>query len=139
MVGYKYSEIEIGLKAEIKRTITGKDIMRFAEVSGDRNPVHLDEEYAKKTFFKGRIAHGMLSAAFISAVLANKLPGPGSIYLKQELSFIKPIRIGDTITIAVEVINKDDEKERVILRTFCSNQNNELVVDGEATVMPMKV
>lgn len=139
MAGYKYSEIEIGQKAEIERTITDKDIMRFAEVSGDRNPVHLDEEYAKKTFFKGRIAHGMLSAAFISAVLANELPGPGSIYLKQQLNFIKPIRIGDNITIAVEVINKDDEKERVILRTFCTNQNKELVVEGEATVIPMKV
>jgi len=139
MVGYKYSEIEIGQKAEMERMITGKDILRFAEVSGDRNPVHLDEDYAKKTFFKGRIAHGMLSAAFISAVLANKLPGPGSIYLKQELSFIKPIRIGDTITVAVKVIYKDDERERVILRTFCTNQNNELVVDGEATVKPMKV
>lgn len=139
MAGYKYSEIEIGQKAEIERKITDKDIMRFAEVSGDRNPVHLDEEYAKKTFFKGRIAHGMLSAAFISAVLANELPGPGSIYLKQQLNFIKPIRIGDNITIAVEVINKDDEKERVILRTFCTNQNKELVVEGEATVIPMKV
>ncbi|MFX1516500.1 MAG: MaoC family dehydratase [Promethearchaeota archaeon] len=139
MVGFKYSEIHIGQQAQNERTITDDDIKRFAEVSGDKNPIHLNEEYAKKTFFKGRIAHGILPASFISAVLANQLPGPGSIYLRQELSFIKPIRIGDTITIVVEVINKDDEQERIILRTFCTNQHNELVVDGKATVMPMKV
>jgi len=115
------------------------DIKKFAEVSGDRNPIHLDEEFAKKTFFQGRIAHGMLSAAFISTVLASKLPGPGSIYLKQEIIFKRPIRIGDAITVAVEVIDKDDEKESVILKTTCINQDNELVVDGKATVMPMKL
>ncbi len=135
---FSFSEIKIGQRAEIKRTVTDDDIKKFAEVSGDRNPIHLDEKYAKKTFFQGRIAHGMLSAAFISAVLANKLPGPGSIYLKQKLSFFKPIRIGDTIIVAVEVIKKDDVKERIILKTTCTNQNNELLVDGEATVMPMK-
>lgn len=138
MVMFSFSEIKIGQRAEIKRTVTDDDIKKFAEVSGDRNPIHLDEKYAKKTFFQGRIAHGMLSAAFISAVLANKLPGPGSIYLKQKLSFFKPIRIGDTIIVAVEVIKKDDVKERIILKTTCTNQNNELLVDGEATVMPMK-
>lgn len=135
---FSFSEIKIGQRAEIKRTVTDDDIKKFAEVSGDRNPIHLDEKYAKKTFFQGRIAHGMLSAAFISAVLANKLPGPGSIYLKQKLSFFKPIRIGDTIIVAVEVIKKDDVKERIILKTTCTNQNNELLVDGEATVIPMK-
>ncbi|MHA2203305.1 MAG: MaoC family dehydratase [Candidatus Hodarchaeales archaeon] len=138
MVMFSYSEIKIGQRAEIKRTVTDEDIKKFAEVSGDRNPIHLDENYAKKTFFQGRVAHGMLSAAFISAVLANKLPGPGSIYLKQKLSFFKPIRIGDTIIVAVEVIKKDGVKERIILKTTCTNQNNELVVGGEATVMPMK-
>ncbi|UCG03177.1 MAG: MaoC family dehydratase [Candidatus Heimdallarchaeota archaeon] len=138
MVVFSYSEIKVGQKASIKRTIRDIDIKKFAEISGDRNPIHLDEEYAKKTFFQGRIAHGMLSAALISAVLANELPGPGSIYLKQELTFIKPIRIGDTILVTVEVINKDDEKERVVLRTYCTNQHNELVVDGKATVMPMR-
>lgn len=138
MIGLSYSKIKVGQKAELKRTVTDEVIKKFAEVSGDRNPIHLDEEYAKKTFFQGRIAHGMLSAAFISAVLANKLPGSGSIYLKQDLSFIKPIRIGDTIIVAVEVIKKDDEKKRIILKTTCINQHNELVVDGKATVMPMK-
>ena len=138
MVAFSYSEIEIGQKAELERTITDEDIKKYAEVSGDRNPIHLDEEYAKKTFFKGRIAHGMFSAALISAVLANQLPGPGSIYLKQEISFIKPIRIGDTIKVIVEVIEKDDKKERVILRTSCTNQHSKIVVDGKATVMPMR-
>ncbi|MFW9904093.1 MAG: MaoC family dehydratase [Candidatus Thorarchaeota archaeon] len=135
MVAFSFSEIKIGQKAEIKRIISDEDIRKFAEISGDRNPIHLDEEFAKKTFFQGRIAHGMFSAALISAVLANKLPGPGSIYLKQEIRFIKPIRIGDTILVTVEVIKKEDEKERVILRTSCINQHTELVVDGEATVM----
>lgn len=139
MVNLSYSEIQIGQKAELVRTVTEDDIKKFADVSGDRNPIHLDEEFAKKTFFQGRIAHGMLSVAFISTVLASKLPGPGSIYLKQEIIFKKPVRIGDTITVAVEVIDKDDEKERVILKTTCINQDNELVVDGKATVMPMKL
>ncbi len=139
MVGLSYSNIKIGQKAELKRTVTEEDIEKFADVSGDRNPIHLDEEFAKKTIFQGRIAHGMLSAAFISTVLASKLPGPGSIYLKQELIFKKPIRIGDTIIITVEVIDKDDEKERITLRTTCTNQHNEMVVDGKALVMPMKM
>ena len=139
MVGLSYSNIKIGQKAELKRTVTEEDIEKFADVSGDRNPIHLDEEFAKKTIFQGRIAHGMLSAAFISTVLASKLPGPGSIYLKQELIFKKPIRIGDTIIITVEVIDKDDEKERITLKTTCTNQNNEMVVDGKALVMPMKM
>ncbi|MFX1284261.1 MAG: MaoC family dehydratase [Promethearchaeota archaeon] len=139
MVNLSYSEIKIGQKAELVRTVTEDDIRKFADVSGDRNPIHLDEEFAKRTFFHGRVAHGMLSAAFISTVLASKLPGPGSIYLKQEIIFKKPVRIGDTITVAVEVIDKDDEKERVILKTTCINQDNELVVDGKATVLPMKL
>ncbi|MHA2248088.1 MAG: MaoC family dehydratase [Candidatus Hodarchaeales archaeon] len=139
MSSLNYSEIEIGQKAELKRTVTEEDIEKFADVSGDRNPIHLDEEFAKKTIFQGRIAHGMLSGAFISTVLASKLPGPGSIYLKQELIFKKPIRIGDTIIIKVEVIDKDDEKERITLKTTCTNQNNEMVVDGKALVMPMKM
>ena len=139
MVGLSYSNIKIGQKAELKRTVTEEDIEKFADVSGDRNPIHLDEEFAKKTIFQGRIAHGMLSAAFISTVLASKLPEPGSIYLKQELIFKKPIRIGDTIIITVEVIDKDDEKERITLKTTCINQHNEMVVDGKALVMPMKM
>lgn len=113
--------------------------MKFAEVSGDRNPIHLDEKFAQKTFFKGRVAHGMLSASFISTVLAQELPGPGSIYLKQEVIFKKPVRISDTITAKVEIVDKDDEKEHIILKTTCINQHNEMVVDGKAVVMPMRM
>ena len=131
----KYNEIKIGQKAEYIRIISEEDITRFAEVSGDHNPVHLDEEYAKQTIFKGRIAHGMLSASFISTTLAEKLPGPGTIYLKQELVFIKPVRIGDEITTQVEVISKNDEKKRVILKTTCINQDKSVVLSGEALVM----
>ncbi len=134
----QYSDLKIGQTAEYKRTITEKDIEKFADVSGDHNPIHLDENYATKTFFKGRIAHGMLSVSFISTVLAQELPGPGSIYLKQEIDFRKPVRIGDTITAKVKIIYKDDEKERITLRTTCVNQHNELVVDGKALVMLMK-
>ncbi len=135
----KYSELNIGQTAEYKRTITEADIENFAKVSGDHNPIHLDEEFAKKTIFKSRIAHGMLSVSFISTVLAQELPGPGSIYLKQEIMFKRPVRIGDTITAKVKIIDKNDEKERITLRTTCTNQNEELVVDGKAIVMPMKM
>lgn len=139
MTIFQYSDLKIGQNAEYKRTITEEDIEKFAEVSGDHNPIHLDESYATKTFFKGRIAHGMLSVSFISTVLAQELPGPGSIYLKQDIDFRKPVRIGDTITARVEIIYKDDEKERITLRTTCVNQHDEIVVDGKAVVMPMKL
>ncbi len=131
----KYGEIKIGQKAKYIRKITEEDIDKFAEVSGDHNPVHLDEEYAKQTIFKGRIAHGMLSASFISTVLADKLPGPGTIYLRQELAFKKPVRIGDEITTQVEVLSKDDEKKRISLKTTCLNQENSIVISGEALIM----
>ncbi len=131
----KYDEIKIGQKAEYIRVITEEDIEKFADVSGDHNPVHLDEEYAKQTIFKGRIAHGMLSASFISTTLAKKLPGPGTIYVKQELIFHKPVRIGDEITTQVEVITKSDEKKRVTLKTSCFNQNQSVVLSGEALIM----
>jgi 3-hydroxybutyryl-CoA dehydratase len=130
-----YNEIKIGLTAEYKKIITEEDIEKFSEVSGDYNPVHMDEEYANQTIFQGRIAHGMLSASFISTVLASKLPGPGTIYLKQNLVFRNPVRIGDQITTRVEVISKNDEKKRIRLKTTCINQEEEIVIDGEALVM----
>ncbi|MHA1331537.1 MAG: MaoC family dehydratase [Candidatus Hodarchaeales archaeon] len=125
----------MGQTAEYNRTITEEDIVKFAEVSGDHNPVHMDEDYAKKTIFKGRIAHGMLSASFISTVLASKLPGPGTIYLKQELQFTRPVRIGDTITTKVEVLSKDSDKNHIELRTYCLNQKGKMVIEGKALVM----
>src|SRR5712691_3698784 len=118
---------QIGARAEYTRTVTDEDIVRFAEVSGDHNPVHLNEEYAATTPFGGRIAHGMLSAAFISTVLGNELPGPGTIYLGQTLKFLAPVRIGDTITASVEVIAVREEKRIVTLRTECTNQDGVVV------------
>ncbi|MHA2053961.1 MAG: MaoC family dehydratase [Candidatus Hodarchaeales archaeon] len=131
----KYEEIQVGQVAKYKRLITGEDISAFAAVSGDENPIHMDEEFAKTTMFKGRIAHGILSVSFISTTLANKLPGPGSIYLKQEVTFLKPVRIGDTITTVVEVLDKKNEKKHIRLKTTCMNQNEDIVVDGEALVL----
>ena len=129
-----FDAIEVGQKAEYSRTVTEHDIIRFAEITGDNNPVHTDESYAKNSIFKGRIAHGFLSASFISTVLASKLPGPGTIYLKQDLDFKRPVRIGDEITAQVEVVAKEDKSKKITLRTICFNQKNTVVVDGQALV-----
>ena len=134
-----YSEIKIGESAKLERTITEEDILKFAELSGDYNPIHMDEKFAQQTIFKGRIAHGALTTAFVSALLARDLPGPGTIYIFQQLSFRKPVRIADSITTKVEVTKKNDGKEHITLRTTCTNQEGELVLDGEAVVMLMKL
>lgn len=123
-----------GTQAERSRTVTRDDIARFAEVSGDRNPVHLDETFAQTTPFGGTIAQGMLTASLISAVLGNDLPGPGAIYLKQTLSFLKPVYPGDTIIARVEVTELRAEKRLAVLRTEAVNQHGERVVTGEAVV-----
>jgi len=138
MTGKTIDEIKIGDAAEFAKTVTESDIYTYAGLSGDFNPAHVNEAYAKNTFFETRIAHGMLSAGFISAILGTQLPGPGAIYLKQELKFMAPVKIGDTITAKAEVIEINQEKNRIKLKTTCSNQNNELVIDGEAVVMPPK-
>ena len=111
----------------------------YAVVTGDLNPAHTDEEYAKKTFFKTRIAQGMLLAGFISAVVGNKLPGPGTIYVKQELNFLAPVRIGDTIIARAEVTKIIPEQNRVRLKTICINHEGATVLDGEAMVSPPKL
>jgi len=130
-----YEDIKIGDNASFSKTITEYDIYAFAGVTGDLNPAHIDEEYSKKTMFKGRIAHGMLSVGFISAVLANRLPGPGTIYLSQNVKFKAPVRIGDTVTATCTVKDKDDEKRRITLETTVANQNGVAVIDGTAVVM----
>lgn len=127
-------ELEVGRAAERTRTVTPADIAAFAEVSGDRNPVHLDEAFAAGTPFKGVIAHGMLSAAWISAMLAGELPGPGSVYLSQSLSFRRPVRPGDEVVTRVEVTAIDREKGRVTLATTASVAGK-TVVEGEAVVL----
>lgn len=137
MRGKSINEIKVGDSAEFAKTISETDIYMFAGVTGDFNPAHINEAYAQNTFFKTRIAHGMLPAGFISAVLGTQLPGPGTIYLRQELSFMAPVRIGDTITTRVEVIELM-EKKRVKLKTTCTNQEGTVVLDGEAIVSPPK-
>lgn len=139
MIGKTINELNIGEVAEFAKTISESDIYLYAGVTGDFNPAHVNEVYAKNTFFKTRIAHGMLSAGLISAAIANKLPGPGTIYLKQELNFLAPVRIGDTITARVEVIGLIVDKNRVKLKTTCFNQENVRVLDGEALVSPPRL
>ena len=128
----------IGTKASLSRTITEDDILLFALVSGDHNPIHLDAEYAERSFFGKRIAHGFLIGSLISAVLGNELPGPGSIYLGQTLKFLAPIHIGDTVTVTVKVVEVREDKRIVTLHTECSNQHGTLVLSGEAVVKYMR-
>lgn len=130
-----FEELEVGQSAEFTKTISSEDVARFAEITGDFNPVHLDEAAAAKSRFGGRIAHGVLTAGLISAALAGKLPGPGSIYLSQTLRFKAPVRIGDTVTARVEITELIVPKRRVKLSTVCKNQKGDVVVDGEATVL----
>lgn len=130
--------ISIGDSASVSKTVTETDVYLFAGITGDLNPAHTNEVAASQTMFGGRIAHGMLSAGFISAVLGMQLPGPGTIYLGQELKFTKPVRIGDTVTATCTVVEKDDAKNRLKLETVCTNQNGDVVVKGMATVMPPK-
>jgi 3-hydroxybutyryl-CoA dehydratase len=134
----RYEDIKMGQYAEIVHTVTVEDIEMFGKMSGDYNPLHFNEVWAKTTMFKGRIAHGLLTAAFVSTAIGMKLPGPGTIYLGQSMKFRKPVRIGDTITARVEVASKNDEKERITLKTTCVNQDNEVVLDGEAIVTVMR-
>jgi 3-hydroxybutyryl-CoA dehydratase len=138
MIGKTIAQIKVGDSAEFGKTISESDIYMYAGITGDFNPAHINEAYAQKTFFKTRIAHGMLTAGFISAILANQLPGPGTIYIKQELKFLAPVRIGDTITAKVEVIEVITEKNRLRLKTTCTNQEGTQVLDGEALVSPPK-
>ncbi|NLC08400.1 MAG: MaoC family dehydratase [Gammaproteobacteria bacterium] len=129
-----YDQLEVGQRATVERTITEHDLLMFAAVSGDRNPVHLDETFAATSVFKERIAHGMLSGALISAAIALELPGPGSIYLGQQLSFTRPVKLGDQLSIELEVLEKLP-KNRVRIATNVLNQAGKTVVQGEALVL----
>jgi 3-hydroxybutyryl-CoA dehydratase len=132
------AEIQLGDAAEFSKTVSEADIYLYAGITGDFNPAHINEAYAGKTFFKTRIAHGMLTAGFISTILGTLLPGPGTIYLRQELRFMAPVRIGDTITARAEVTARVEEKNRITLKTTCTNQEGTIVLDGEAMVSPPK-
>jgi 3-hydroxybutyryl-CoA dehydratase len=138
MIGKKMGEIKIGDMDSFEKTISETDIYLFAGITGDLNPAHINQVEAEKTVFKGRIAHGMLVSSLISTVLGMYLPGPGTIYLGQELKFLAPVRVGDTIKAQAEVIEKIEEKNRIKLKTTCYNQEGKVVVDGIATVMPPK-
>ena len=138
MIGKTFDQLTIGDSDQFSKTVTDTDIYLFAGVTGDFNPAHIDEAYAQGTFFKTRIAHGMLSAGFISAVIGTRLPGPGTVYMRQTLDFLAPVRIGDTVTATVEVIEKMEDKKRVRLRTTCITQEGTRGVDGEALVNPQR-
>jgi acyl dehydratase len=128
-------KLKHGDTASFSKKITDTDIQQFADVSGDRNPLHLDDEFAKQTRFGRRIAHGMLGASLISAVLANELPGQGSIYLGQTLKFVAPVFPDDTLTAKVTVVSIREDKPIVKLETICTNQHGETIIRGEATVL----
>ena len=131
-------EMKIGDHASVTKTVSETDVYLFAGITGDLNPAHTNEVAASKTMFRTRIAHGMLGAGFISAVLGMYLPGPGTIYMGQELKFTKPVHIGDTVTATATVEEIILEKNRVILDTTVVNQDGEVVIKGKATVMPPK-
>lgn len=135
----KYSDLKMGQSAEMVHTITEDDIQKFGDLSGDYNPLHFNEEWAKTTMFGSRIAHGILTASYISAVIGMHLPGPGTIYMSQSMRFMAPVRIGDTITARVEVVQLNDEKERVTLKTTCTNQDGTIILDGEALIGLMRM
>jgi len=129
-------DINVGDTASFTKSITEYDVYSMAGITGDFNPAHINTEYAIDTPFGKRIAHGVLSVSLISGVLGTKLPGPGVIYLNQTCYFKRPVFVGDTITANVEVTKKDDDKNRVWLRTWCTNQRGEVVLDGEALMRP---
>lgn len=131
----KFEDLRIGMFEEVGKTITEADVVNYAGLSLDINPIHLNNEYAKNSIFKERIVHGMLTSGLISAVLGTKLPGEGSIYLSQTLKFISPVKIGDTITAKAEIIDINPEKKIITIKTTCINQNKSIVIDGEAKIL----
>lgn len=134
MQGLFFEDLSLGQSAETTRVVTANDVEAFAAVSGDTNPVHLDEDYAKTTTFQTRIAHGMLSGAYISAVIGTKLPGPGSIYLSQSMRFRRPVKLGDAVVTRVTIQALDEARGHATLATLCQ-VNGKTVVDGEAVIM----
>ena len=130
--------IKVGDSASISKSFSDADVRSFAEISGDKNPVHLDDDYAAQTQFKKRLVHGMLAASLISAVLGTELPGEGSIYLSQSINFRAPVFIGDTVTATVTVIKVREDKPIITLETICKNQDGVVVIEGEAVLLAAK-
>ena len=134
MNGLYLEDLKVGMSAMFGKTVTEADIMAFAGVSGDTNPIHLHDGFARSTRFGQRIAHGMLSGSFISTVIGTKLPGPGSVYIAQTMNFMAPVLIGETITAVATVTAIDERRRRVTLKTQCLN-GDKVVIDGEATIL----
>ena len=132
--GYYIEDLEVGMTDSYGKTVTEADVVMFAGISGDTNPVHLNQNFAEQTMFKGRIAHGMLAASFISTVLGTRLPGPGCIYMGQSLNFKAPVKIGDTVRARVTVTEVNREKKRIKVDTVCT-VDGKTVLDGEARMM----
>lgn len=130
---FSIDEIEVGMSASYSQTITDTDVKSFAGISGDHNPVHLDEVYAENSRYKKRIAHGLIGASFFSAIFGTKLPGKGCVYVGQNLSFKRPVYLGDTVTAVVTVTSVDDKKNRVFFETKCFVKNK-IVIDGTAEI-----
>ncbi len=138
MIGKTIDCLKVGDRAIFSKTVAESDIYLHAGITGDFNPAHINQVYAEQTFFKDRIAHGLLSAGFISTTIATQLPGPGTVYTRQELDFTAPVYIGDTITASVEVLEIDTGNNRITLETICENQNGKVVIKGKAVVSPPK-
>jgi 3-hydroxybutyryl-CoA dehydratase len=136
--GLTINQLAVDQTYDKKITITSDMIERFAEATGDHNPLHLDEEFARGTQFKTRVAHGMLQAGILSGILGTEFPGVGTIYLSQTLKFVKPVFIGDEVTFHLKVLELIEEKNRIRIETICENQKGEAVVTGEALIMPPK-
>ena len=132
---YFFEDLEVGMEASYQRLVTEQDIIKFAEATGDKNPVHLDAAYAAKTMFKERIAHGMLTASYISAVFGTEMPGPGVIYISQTLNFRAPVKIGQTVTAKVRVVELFPAKRRARFECVCSVDDGKVVLEGEAMLM----
>ena len=132
--GYFFEDLDVGMTAAYARTIGPADLVMFAGISGDTNPMHLNEEYAAATMFEGTIAHGFLSSSFISTVIGTRLPGPGCVYVSQSLKFKAPVRPGDTVTARATVTDLDSARNRATLRTTCT-VGSTVVIDGEAVVL----
>ncbi|CAB3774251.1 MaoC family dehydratase [Paraburkholderia humisilvae] len=132
--GYDIEDLYVGMSATYRKQLIERDVLLFADACGDRNPVHLDEQYARATPFGGRIVHGMLAASVISAAIASQLPGPGSVYLSQDLKFMRPVRLGDTVDATITVSEIITQMRRVLLRTICKVKD-EVVISGQALIM----
>ena len=136
MMGKTIDELKVGDKASFTKTMSESDVYLFAGISGDLNPAHINQVESEKTMFKGRICHGILVSSLISTVLGMYLPGPGTIYLSQDLKFVAPVRIGDTVTATAEVVEKNEKRNRVTLKTTVVNQDGVAVIEGQALAMP---